>query len=101
MGNQFLLAQSHAQSAMTLTHHENQYLLRLHKDVSFLNKAVLRKDLASIPDGAELTIDGKKIQYVDHDILETMGDFIKESPGRKITVEVEGITIPVRQSSGH
>jgi hypothetical protein len=92
---------SNFHEAMTLTHHENQYLLRLHKDVSFLNKAVLRKDLASIPDGAELTIDGKKIQYVDHDILETMGDFIKESPGRKITVEVEGITIPVRQSSGH
>lgn len=92
---------SNFHEAMTLTHHENQYLLRLHKDVSFLNKAVLRKDLASIPDGAVLTIDGKKVQYVDHDILETIGDFIKESPNRKINVEVEGITIPTRQYAAH
>ncbi len=43
--------------AISLTQHDKHYLLRLHKDVSFLNKAVLRGYLASIPPDSHVVID--------------------------------------------
>jgi hypothetical protein len=49
----------------------------MHKDVSFLNKALLRKHLDSTPTDSELLIDGSKALFIDRDILETIGDFIQ------------------------
>lgn len=87
--------------SISLTRHASSYLLRLNKDVSFLNKAYLRKVLASIGGDSHVTIDGKRAQFVDQDIIETLGDFIMESHGRNITVTVEGIVIPNGSSSAH
>jgi MFS superfamily sulfate permease-like transporter len=87
--------------SISLTRHASSYLLRLNKDVSFLNKAYLRKLLSSIEEDSHVTIDGKRAQFVDQDIIETLGDFIMESHGRSITVAVEGIVIPDGSSSAH
>ena len=87
--------------SISLTQHGSSYLLRLNKDVSFLNKAYLRKLLSSIKGDSHVTLDGKRAQFVDQDIIETLGDFIMESHGRGIKVEVEGISIPDGSSSGH
>lgn len=87
--------------SISLTSHGSSYLMRLNKDVTFLNKAYLRKLLGGIPDDSHLTIDGKRATFVDQDILETIGDFLQEVPDRRITVEVEGITIPLGASSAH
>lgn len=87
--------------SISITNHGSSYLLRLNKDVTFLNKAYLRKLLGGIPNDSLLTIDGKRATFVDQDILETIGDFLQEAPDRKITVEVEGISIPLGVSSAH
>jgi MFS superfamily sulfate permease-like transporter len=89
------------QHSVTLTHDEGSYLLRLNKDVTFLNKAYLRSLLASIVNDAHVTIDGKRAQFVDQDILETLGDFILESPDRGIHVVTEGISVPHGAGSAH
>jgi MFS superfamily sulfate permease-like transporter len=80
--------------SISLVRHESSYLLRLNKDVSFLNKAYLRKLLDSITPGSDVTIDGKRASFVDQDILETLSDFIMDSRSRRLRITVEGISLP-------
>ena len=88
-------------SAMTLTKHGSHYLLRLHKDVSFLNKALLRRNLASIEDDSELIIDGNRAMFIDQDILETIADFLIAAKDQNIQVDLQGFAVdsPLQQIS--
>ena len=71
----------------------NSYLLKLTKDVSFLNKANLRSKLQTIPDNSEVVIDGSQAHFIDSDIRETIEDFIKASRAKNIAVDVKKISI--------
>ena len=98
----FFVLRANFHAAITLTQHGPHYLLRLHKDVSFLNKALLRKYLAEVPDNSDLRIDGAKAQFIDLDILETIADFLLAAPDRGITVEIQGFSVEgIAPSSGH
>jgi MFS superfamily sulfate permease-like transporter len=88
--------------SISLVHHESSYLLRLNKDVSFLNKAYLRKLLDSIVPGSDVTIDGKRASFIDQDILETLSDFVMDSKSRELRIIIEGVSLPEPTSgSGH
>lgn len=87
--------------SISLTQHGSSYLLRLNKDVSFLNKAYLRTLLSSITRDSHVTLDGKKAQFVDQDILETLGDFVMESRNRGIRVEIEGLHLGETRNAAH
>lgn len=76
------------QASITLTEKNGHYLLSLNKDVSFLNKALLRKLLSRIPENSPVLIDASKAQFIDHDILETLEDFLKSAPDSGITVAI-------------
>ena len=78
-------------SAIAVTRDGRHYLLRLHKDVSFLNKAPLRQALAQIEDGGYVIIDGSRAQFIDPDILETLEDFMAGCGENRITVELKNI----------
>lgn len=98
----FFVLRANFHEAMTLTVHGSHCLLRLHKDVSFLNKALLRRHLSAIPDGAELIIDGTKALFIDQDILETISDFLLAAQDRGIEVEIQGFSAYCAMpSSGH
>ncbi|MCQ8182845.1 SulP family inorganic anion transporter [Methylomonas sp. SURF-1] len=98
----FFVLRANFHAAITLTRHGRHCLLRLHKDVSFLNKALLRKYLQEVPDDSELLIDGSKAQFIDLDILETIGDFMLAAPDRGIVVEIQGIPLEeITPSAGH
>lgn len=88
----FFVLKANFHAAITLTQHGSHYLLRLHKDVSFLNKALLRKHLDTVPDNSELIIDGYKAQFIDHDILESIADFLLAAPNRNINIELQGFS---------
>lgn len=78
-------------SACTLTRDGKNYLLRLQKDVSFLNKAPLRGYLESIEENSHLMIDGTRAMFIDQDILETLDDFIKAAKDSNINVELKNV----------
>jgi len=86
----FVVRANH-RSAITLTRENRHYLLRLQKDVSFLNKALLRQYLESVEEGSYVIIDGARASFVDHDILETLEDFLKAAPEDNIEVELRNI----------
>jgi MFS superfamily sulfate permease-like transporter len=65
------------------------YLIRLQKDINFLNKAFLRKTFREIPRGAYVIIDGSRSPFIDNDIIETISDFMQSSENRGIKVELK------------
>lgn len=77
---------SNFHSALSLTRYEDCYLLRMHKDVSFFNKARLRHLLARVEPGSKLIIDASRCAWIDHDIEETIADFQRSARVTKIDV---------------
>jgi len=84
----FFVIKANYHAAITLTQDDSHYLLSFNKDVSFLNKALLRKFILSIQENSSVTIDASKANFIDHDILETIEDFLAAAPDDNITVEI-------------
>lgn len=87
----FFVLHANYHSAFTITRDGKNYLLRLQKDVSFLNKAPLRSILADIEEGSFLVIDGTRASFIDQDIMETLEDFIKAASDNNIQVELKNL----------
>ncbi len=84
----FFVIKANYHAAITLTQDGTHYLLALNKDVSFLNKALLREFFLSIPEQSSVTIDASDAKFIDHDILETIEDFLETAPDDNILVKV-------------
>jgi MFS superfamily sulfate permease-like transporter len=87
----YFVIRTNFHAAITLTRDGNHYLLRLHRDVSFLNKALLRSHLERIEENGYLIVDGTKAQFIDLDIQETLEDFVKAAKDGNITVELKNV----------
>lgn len=84
----FFVIKANYHAAISLVQDGSHYVLTLNKDVSFLNKALLRKFILHIPANSTVVIDASKAKFVDHDILETLNDFLAAAADDDITVEV-------------
>lgn len=73
-------------SAVSVVQDEGAYLVRFASNVSFLNKGRLKRALASIPDGAEVLIDGQSADFIDADIYDVLEDFKANAQFRGISV---------------
>lgn len=89
----FFVLYANYHSAFKLVRERNNYLLRLQKDVSFLNKAPLRGILSSIGEGSTIVIDGTRATFIDYDIAETLKDFIRAAPDSNIEVECKNLRL--------
>jgi MFS superfamily sulfate permease-like transporter len=89
----FFILRSNYKEAIIMVNDGNNYLLRLTKDVSFLNKATLRSKLQAIPHDSTVTIDGTQSHWIDVDIKETIEDFIHEGRAKNIQVDLKHISI--------
>lgn len=59
-------------------HHAGETIhLELAQEVSFLNKAAIKRVLKDIPAGCRLIIDASQSVYIDHDVLELIRDFLR------------------------
>ncbi|HTH55962.1 MAG TPA: SulP family inorganic anion transporter [Cyclobacteriaceae bacterium] len=80
-------------AAVIMVADQRNYLIVFTKDVSFLNKSSLRKQLQLVPRDSKLIIDGSKALFIDSDIREAIGDFIQFSRTKNINVELKSITL--------
>jgi len=87
----FFVLRSNFKQSITFQETANGYEIKMLKDVSFLNKAILLKSLSRIPSGGKLHIDATLAGFVDMDIIESISNFIDVSRDRDITVTVAGI----------
>lgn len=85
----FFVLKTNFHKALFSVNEEKNYLIRLTKDVSFLNKALLRQTFKDIPDGSRVIIDGARSKFIDQDILETINDFRESASSREISVELK------------
>ena len=83
----FFVMQSNQRSAITVVNDGQHWLMRFNKDMSFVNKAELKRRLRTIPDRAHLIVDATRALYVDRDIYETVKEFETTASFRGITLE--------------
>lgn len=76
-------------SSMIIVNSENGYLLRFRKDVSFLNKAQVKKMLDKIPANSQVLIDVSKADFIDKDVIEVLNDFKANANLKKIKTDVK------------
>jgi MFS superfamily sulfate permease-like transporter len=78
---------SNFKSAVFVVHDELKYLFRLRKDVSFLNKPIVKNKLEQVPENAHVVIDISRADFIDKDIIEVIEDFMIHAPLKNISVD--------------
>lgn len=84
----FFAFRSNFRSAVFVVNDDNKYLFRLRKDVSFLNKAIIKRKLEEVPENSYVFIDTTRADYIDRDVVETIEDFMIAAPLKNIDVEL-------------
>ncbi len=83
----FFVAKTNFRSAVFFMNDGNNFIIKLTKDVSFLNKSSLRRALEKIPAGASLLVDGSKAEFIDQDIIAILEDYKNEAFSKNIHLE--------------
>jgi MFS superfamily sulfate permease-like transporter len=103
----FFVIRSNFKTAVFVVHDANKYLFRLRKDVSFLNKAIIKSKLEQVPANSFVFIDAARADFIDRDVVEVIEDFIKHAALKNISVELkrslskeQGFSLPLTVPSG-
>lgn len=85
----FFMVRSNFRSTILVIHDGSRYLFRLKKDVSFLNKSLLKRKLEMIPKSSYVLIDASKADFIDRDIIEVVNEFSMHAHLKDISIEVK------------
>ncbi|MDB5250898.1 MAG: rane protein, partial [Flaviaesturariibacter sp.] len=85
----FFVLRSNFRTAVMIVHDANKYLFRLRKDVSFMNKPIIKNKLEEVPANASVLIDTSRADFIDQDVVETIEDFMKHAHLKNIRVELK------------
>lgn len=85
----FFVLRSNFRSAVFVVNDQSRYLIRLRKDVSFLNKPIVKAKLESVPENSFVLIDAGRADFIDKDVIEVIEDFILHAHLKGITVELK------------
>jgi len=85
----FFVLRSNFKTAVVVVNDQNRYLFRLRKDVSFLNKPIIKNKLEEVPENSYVLIDASRADYIDKDVTETIEDFMLHAPLKGIQVELK------------
>lgn len=94
----YFVIKTNFHKSLVVTELNGNYLVKLQKDVSFLNKAPLMKELSAIPKGSNVILNATKASFIDHDIQEVLNDFIAAAPSKNITLTIEGFSYHMDKS---
>lgn len=85
----FFMIRSNFRSSVFIVNDDNKYLFRLRKDVSFLNKPIVKKKLEEVPKNASVLIDATRADFIDKDVIEEINNFIVHAHLKNINVEIK------------
>lgn len=85
----FFLIRSNFHSAVMIVHDDNKYLVRFRKDVSFLNKPIVKERLEKVPAGSFVLIDITRADFIDKDVIDTINEFMHHAHLKNIKVQVK------------
>lgn len=75
--------------AIVVVKDASRTLIRITKDLTFLNKASLKEVLSDVADGATVIIDRRVVDFIDDDIEEILLDFEDNAEERGIRVQMQ------------
>ena len=78
-------------SAIIVIKEGQNVFVRFTKDVTFIHKVKLRRELAAIAPGSFVLFNGTKAGYIDADILAMLVEFKAAAGNREIVVEMENV----------
>ena len=76
--------------ALVLVEEDGSYMIRALRNLYFIHKYELQRELGRVPDGAKLLIDLSATSYVDLDNIDIINAFVKGAQFRNISVMVRG-----------
>jgi MFS superfamily sulfate permease-like transporter len=85
----FSLIKSNFKSAVMVVHDDNKYLMRFRKDISFLNKPIVKEKLESIPADSYILIDMTRADFIDKDIIDVVNEYLQHAHLKNIRVEIK------------
>jgi MFS superfamily sulfate permease-like transporter len=85
----FFMVRSNFRSSVLLVHDKNNYLVRLRKDVSFLNKPIIKRKLERVPENSYVLIDATRADFIDKDIIDAVNEFLFHAHLKNIRVEIK------------
>jgi MFS superfamily sulfate permease-like transporter len=85
----FFVFRSNFRTSVIVVNDHSRYLFRLRKDVSFLNKPIVKSKLEGVPENAYVLIDTSRADFIDRDVVEVIEDFMKHAHLKNISVEVK------------
>ncbi len=85
----FFMVRSNFRSSVLMVNDNNNYLFRLRKDVSFLNKPLIKYKLESVPKNAYVIIDATRADFIDKDVIDVINEFLAHAHLKNIRVEVK------------
>lgn len=85
----FYMIRSNFRSSVFIVNDSNKYLFRLRKDVSFLNKPIVKRKLEEVPKNAFVLIDATRADFIDRDVIEEINNFIIHAHLKNIRVEIK------------
>ena len=85
----FYLVRSNFRSAILVVQHDGNFIIRLRKDVSFLNKPIIKHQLELLPNDSYVIIDATRADFIDKDIIEEINNFMLNAAVRNIKVEIK------------
>lgn len=80
---------SNTRSNIVTINDGNRYLIKLRRDINFLNKPMLKQTLESIPTGSQLVIDTTNAGYIDKDIIDVVNEFKMHAGIKEISIEIK------------
>jgi MFS superfamily sulfate permease-like transporter len=88
----FFVLRSNFKTAVFVVNDMNNYLFRLRKDVSFMNKPIIKNKLEEVPENSYVLIDASRADFIDRDIVEVIEDFMIHAPLKNIRVDLKRST---------
>ncbi len=85
----FFVLRSNFKTSVFVVNDKNNYLFRLRKDVSFLNKPILKNKLEQVLPNSYVMIDAMRADFIDKDVIEVINDFMHHAHLKNIRVEIK------------
>ena len=85
----YYIIKNNYRKSVNIVNTDNLYLVRLSKEVSFLNKLKIANTLNEIPDESEVIIDCSNCTFIDFDVQEKIRDYKINAANRNIKVEIK------------
>jgi MFS superfamily sulfate permease-like transporter len=85
----FFLVRSNFKSSVVIVSDAKSWLMRFRKDVSFLNKPIVKDGLDAVPDGSYVLIDLTRADFIDKDIVDVINEFMHRAPLKMIRVDIK------------